>query len=199
MNMTNPELSAVLNDIRDFKLGLIRGMTKADIDQIGRYGFEYKTSTLAGRREEIRDYMLNHPSLMAGSMETIKKNFKIMGVLINIHSSPQASEGYDEYTCSESYSDSEPQPKPKPKRELQFGTHKATQASSSPMIQTLVESSSDSDNYSVHSTHSKRSACSKHSTHSHHSSHSHRSSHSKHSHKVSKARPIIQYSDEEFF
>ena len=71
-----------LNSISNFKLGLIRSLTKADLETIGRCGFRYKTRTMAGRREEIRNYILDHPSLRADSVEGIRNNFKILGKMI---------------------------------------------------------------------------------------------------------------------
>ena len=99
-------VTEVLQSIRDFKLGLIRSITKTDTETIARYGFRFKTKTIAGRREEVRQFVLEHPALMAGDIGGLKKNFKILGTLLKERKT---------MCVTESESESEPEPKPKPK------------------------------------------------------------------------------------
>ena len=117
-DLADKKFSALLNDIRDFRLGLIRSLTKADLEYIQRHGFKFQTKTLIGKKEEVRQFVLTHPSLMAAEKETLKENFKILNTILKEtkgnHSSAKTrinSDGYEEYD----YEEEEPKPKPKPK------------------------------------------------------------------------------------
>ena len=119
-DLADKKFSALLNDIRDFRLGLIRSLTKADLEYIQRHGFKFQTKTLIGKKEEVRQFVLTHPSLMAAEKETLKENFKILNTILKEtkgkHSSRQTrrinSDGYEEYD----YEEEEEKPKPKPKK-----------------------------------------------------------------------------------
>ena len=118
-DLADKKFSALLNDIRDFRLGLIRSLTKADLEYIQRHGFKFQTKTLIGKKEEVRQFVLTHPSLMAAEKETLKENFKILNTILKEtkgnHSSAKTrinSDGYEEYD----YEEEEEKPKPKPKK-----------------------------------------------------------------------------------
>ena len=119
-DLADKKFSALLNDIRDFRLGLIRSLTKADLEYIQRHGFKFQTKTLIGKKEEVRQFVLTHPSLMAAEKETLKENFKILNTILKEAKGKQPSrqtrrinsDGYEEYD----YEEEEEKPKPKPKK-----------------------------------------------------------------------------------
>ena len=146
-DLADKKFSALLNDIRDFRLGLIRSLTKADLEYIQRHGFKFQTKTLIGKKEEVRQFVLTHPSLMAAEKETLKENFKILNTILKEtkgkHPSTQKrinSDGYEEYDDEEEEEEEEPKPKPKKKTKS-----KAVVKQNSTVRPHVIESSSDDD------------------------------------------------------
>ena len=81
--LEDEEFKQCLEDIHNFRLGVIRSLSKTDIEQIMVTGFGFKTKTLTGRREEIKQFILEHPSLMSQDVESLKRKFKVFGKIIN--------------------------------------------------------------------------------------------------------------------
>ena len=198
MDSKDPEVGKVLSEIHSFTLGTIKSLSREDLDAINRYGFRFKTKTLAGKREEIKQFLLEHPSLMGSDTKSIKRNFKYLGNIL-----PKQE--------SESYSDSypEPVPKKKPKKaksrkgiQVQESTYESsTEESFDSLPRTnkqpiVVEYSSSSEELITQIQERPPSRGSQYSTYSSSSQLSHRS---KRSHKSSKSHRKTDISDEELF
>ena len=137
--LEDEEFKQALDDIHNFKLGVIRNLSKADIEDIQRSGFRFRTRTLAGMREEIKQFILEHPSLMSQDAESIKYKFKILGRILKKkdgNKKPTVIE--EEEDCEEE----EEKPKKQKKQKKKAKTALAIQISK-PKVVTV--SSSDSD------------------------------------------------------
>ena len=110
--LEDEEFKQGLDDIHNFRLGVIRNLSKVDLEQIQYAGFRFRTKTLAGRREEIKQFILEHPSLMSQDVESIKYKFKVLGRILKKKEGtrqPTVIEEEDEF-------EEEEEPKKKPKK-----------------------------------------------------------------------------------
>ena len=177
--LNQPEMSSILADIRDFKLGLIRSLTRYDLDKIERSGFKYRTKTLQGKREEVRAFILQHPSLMAGDVATIRENFRILGKIIKDKGTKTETGYYTDYSGSEEEVQPKKEPEMKTKPRIEHQTKRHTSSQTQFDYIELPSSSSDDDyNASIRSNHSTRSTP---------------------SHKSANTIKISQESDDEYF
>ena len=115
MELEDNEFKQGLDDIHNFRLGVIRNLTKTDIEEIQMTGFRFRTKTIAGRREELKQFILEHPSLMSQDAESIKYKFKILSKVLRgkqqkgkVHTVEDEEE--------EDFEEEEEQPKKKPKK-----------------------------------------------------------------------------------
>lgn len=109
--LEDEEFKQGLDDIHNFRLGVIRNLSKVDLEQIQVAGFRFRTKTLAGRREEIKQFILEHPSLMSQDVESIKYKFKVLGRIL------KKKEGTRQPTVVEEEDEfEEEEPKKKPKK-----------------------------------------------------------------------------------
>lgn len=74
----HPEVSDILQDIREFNKKDIDKITKTQLDQIESFGFHYNTKTVAGRREEIKAFVSENPCLMTKDCTQLVERFKIL-------------------------------------------------------------------------------------------------------------------------
>ena len=112
LEMTEPAIRREMDAMTNYKLGFVRALTKADLEKIDNYGFRFRAKTLAGKREEIKNYIQEHPSLRGDSVASIKANFKRLGRLAEELGHP----GNDSETESSSdYSSSSSSTPPKKK------------------------------------------------------------------------------------
>ena len=128
-----------LDEIHNFRLGVIRNLSKADIEQIQYAGFRYKTKTLAGKREEIKQFIIEHPSLMAPDVESLKCRFKIMGKLIKKKKGTPRIEEEEEEDIEEE------EPIRKPKKSKNAKNAKALKQSKKLVITSSSEDEDDDD------------------------------------------------------
>ena len=99
-----------LQVIREFRLGLLRQIKREDMERIKQAGFKFIAKTVAGRREELKTFVEEHPSLMADDVPKLIKNFKLLGEISkNASGRRERKEEYDE-------EEEEEEPKPKKKR-----------------------------------------------------------------------------------
>ena len=109
--LEDDEFKQGLDDIHNFRLGVIRNLSKTDLEQIQVAGFRFRTKTLAGRREEIKQFILEHPSLMSQDVESIKYKFKLLGRILKKKEGAKAPRVEEEDEFEE-----EEEPKKKPKK-----------------------------------------------------------------------------------
>ena len=80
--ITEPEMVSVLNTIRDYDPKIVGKFRKEDMTKLSQYGFIFSTQNLTNQREEIRSFLLAHPSCMGPDVDTIARNFYIYSKLL---------------------------------------------------------------------------------------------------------------------
>ena len=88
-----------LQAIRDFRLGMLRQVKREDMDKIKQFGFKFIAKTVAGRREELKTFIEEHPSLMADDVPKMIKNFRLLQDIGRsaTHSSARMSSESEDY------------------------------------------------------------------------------------------------------
>ena len=146
LEMTDPAIRREMDSMTNYKLGFVRALTKADIERIDNYGFRFRAKTLAGKREEIKNYIQEHPSLRGDSVASIKSNFKKLGKLAEEIGRPDEDSDTETSSSDDSSSSSTPPPKRKSKakqiKQLKKSPKKTPKKSPKKKSKTLSESSS---------------------------------------------------------
>lgn len=137
--LEDEEFKQALDDIHNFKLGVIRNLSKADIEDIQHSGFRFRTKTLAGMREEIKQFILEHPSLMSQDADSIKYKFKILGRILKKKEATRQATVIEE---EEDFEEEEEKPKKQKKQKKKARAQGAIQMSKPKVV---MVSSSDSD------------------------------------------------------
>ena len=82
VEIEHPEFALLLNDIREFDWRLINRLRKEDLARVHSTGFEFKNKGLENQREELKSFLLDHPSCMASDFEMVLNKLNIFGYLI---------------------------------------------------------------------------------------------------------------------
>ena len=72
----------MLNDIRAYDFALVNKLTQRDLNNIASTWFQFATRGVKNQREEVRSFLLNHPSTMAADIDTIIIKFRLYGQLL---------------------------------------------------------------------------------------------------------------------
>ena len=81
--IADEHVAVVLNDIRAFDFTLVNKLTQRDLNNIASTGFQFGTRGVKNQREEVRSFLLNHPSTMAPDIDTIIIKFRLYGQLLS--------------------------------------------------------------------------------------------------------------------
>ena len=75
-----------LNEYKSLKWGdgaAQNNLTQSDLNKIASTGFQFSTRGIKNQREEVRSFLLNHPSTMAADIDTIIIKFRLYGQLLS--------------------------------------------------------------------------------------------------------------------
>ena len=67
----DPEISEALNDIRGFQVQIITRCSRELLAEIEETGFEFHSSSMSGRKEELKSFLRAHPECMSSDIETL--------------------------------------------------------------------------------------------------------------------------------
>ena len=82
VEIEHPEFATLLNDIRDFDWKIINRLRKEDMARVHSTGFQFANKGLENQRQELKTFLLQHPSCMASDFEMIMSKLNIFGYLI---------------------------------------------------------------------------------------------------------------------
>ena len=82
MELKHPEIVNLLNDIRDFDWKLVSKLRKQDLQRVGRTGFHFSTTGIESQRQELKAFLIAHPSCMGSDFEIILNKLQIFGSVI---------------------------------------------------------------------------------------------------------------------
>ena len=82
VEIEHPEYAIILNDIREFDWKIINKLRKEDIARVARTGFTFKNKGLDNQKQELKTFLLEHPSTMSSDFEGIITKFNIFGRII---------------------------------------------------------------------------------------------------------------------
>ena len=82
VEIDHPEYAIILNDIREFDWKIINKLRKEDIARVARTGFTFKNKGLDNQKQELKTFLLEHPSTMSSDFEGIITKFNIFGRII---------------------------------------------------------------------------------------------------------------------
>ena len=82
VEIEHPEYAIILNDIREFDWKVINRLRKEDLARVARTGFTFKNKGLDNQKQELRTFLLEHPSTMSSDFEGIITKFNIFGRII---------------------------------------------------------------------------------------------------------------------
>ena len=81
--IADDSIAVLLNDIRAFDFSMVNKLTQTDLNKIASTGFQFSTRGVKNQREEVRSFLLNHPSTMASDIDTIIIKFRLYGQLLS--------------------------------------------------------------------------------------------------------------------
>ena len=81
--IADEDIAVLLNDIRAFDFTMVNKLTQSDLMKIANTGFQFATRGVKNQREEVRSFLLNHPSTMASDIDTIINKFRLYGQLLS--------------------------------------------------------------------------------------------------------------------
>ena len=81
--IADEHVAVMLNDIRAFDFALVNKLTQRDLNNIASTGFQFATRGVKNQREEVRSFLLSHPSTMAADIDTIIIKFRLYGQLLS--------------------------------------------------------------------------------------------------------------------
>ena len=82
VEIEHPEFATLLNDIREFDWKLINRLRKEDLARVHATGFMFANKGLENQKQELKTFLLQHPSCMASDFEMIMSKLNIFGYLI---------------------------------------------------------------------------------------------------------------------
>ena len=82
VEIENPEFAQLINDIREFDWKLINRLRKEDLARVRATGFQFNNNGLENQKQELKTFLLQHPSCMASDFEMIMSKLNIFGYLI---------------------------------------------------------------------------------------------------------------------
>ena len=81
--IADEHVAVMLNDIRAFDFTMVNKLTQSDLMKIANTGFQFATRGVKNQREEVRSFLLSHPSTMASDIDTIINKFQLYGQLLS--------------------------------------------------------------------------------------------------------------------
>ena len=69
--IADEHIAVMLNEIRAFDFALVNKLTQRDLNNIASTWFQFATRGVNNQHEEVRSFLLNHPSTMAADIDTI--------------------------------------------------------------------------------------------------------------------------------
>ena len=82
VEIEHPEFAQLINDIREFDWKLINRLRKEDLARVCATGFQFKNKGVENQREELKSFLLEHPSCMASDFEMIMSKLNVFAFLI---------------------------------------------------------------------------------------------------------------------
>ena len=82
VEIEHPEFAQLINDIREFDWKLINRLRKEDLARVCSTGFQFKNKGVENQREELKSFLLEHPSCMASDFEMIMSKLNVFAFLI---------------------------------------------------------------------------------------------------------------------
>ena len=82
VEIEHPEFATLLNDIREFDWKLINRLRKEDLARVHSTGLQFANKGLENQQQELKTFLLQHPSCMASDFEMIMSKLNIFGYLI---------------------------------------------------------------------------------------------------------------------
>ena len=82
VEIEHPEFATLLNDIRDFDWKIINRLRKEDLARVHSTGFQFANKGTENQKQELKTFLLQHPSCMASDFEMIMSKLNIFGYLI---------------------------------------------------------------------------------------------------------------------
>ena len=79
-----PGLAQVINDIREFDWKIINKLRKEDLERIAGIGFHFRNKGIENRRQEIRAFLLEHPTLMSENFEHLMRKMSAYSRLLAV-------------------------------------------------------------------------------------------------------------------
>lgn len=79
-----PEYAQLINDIRDFDWKTINRLRNDDLLRVAKTGFTFQNNGLENRRQELKAFLLEHPTCMASDFELIIQKLQAYGYLFNL-------------------------------------------------------------------------------------------------------------------
>ena len=79
MELKHPEIVNLLNDIRDFDWKMVSKLRKQDLQRVARTGFHFSTTGIESQRQELKAFLIAHPSCMGSDFEIILNKLQIFG------------------------------------------------------------------------------------------------------------------------
>ena len=77
--LKHPEIAVLLNDIRDFDWKLVNKLRKQDLQRVSWTGFRFATTGLESQRQELKAFLISHPSCMGSDFEKVLNKLQIFG------------------------------------------------------------------------------------------------------------------------
>ena len=77
--INHPEVARIINDIRDFDWAIISKLRKTELDRVKATGFQFVTEGPISQKEELKSFLLSHPSCMASNFEKIISKLTLFG------------------------------------------------------------------------------------------------------------------------
>ena len=82
VEIEHPEFAQLINDIREFDWKLINRLRKEDLARVCATGLQFKNKGVENQREELKSFLLEHPSCMASDFEMIMSKLNVFAFLI---------------------------------------------------------------------------------------------------------------------
>lgn len=77
----NPEIREALKEVKAFQQQTINRLTGAHIQTLLDCGFNFVMPTITGRRQEIKQFVAQHPEVMSNDLETLLCNISHYGTV----------------------------------------------------------------------------------------------------------------------
>ena len=77
----NPEIREALKEVKAFQQQTINRLTATHIQTLIDCGFNFVMPTITGRRQEIKQFIAQHPEVMSNDLETLLCNISHYGTV----------------------------------------------------------------------------------------------------------------------